>query len=321
MMKPYTVYILVHVLSTSVLCQSFYPEFLTEREALALLAAEDEQSSVSKTSSSSSQQQLPADVKTSATAAGESSGISKTSHESLGEPRDPKPPSSPSHHHEHDFPSTFHNKYYANGMDHGKQEEKGTELKAHHHTDDSHKNHHSEDKGNEQHHHQDHKSDHKDGHSDQHKHGKEEKGHEEQHHKKGKKKSENYYRRPQYDEVIEPHQILLEPHHPLTHLEPDPHHMYHKNIGYDYGGGEVAYRSDFYWLIPLVIIIGIGALLLPLLSMFMTIMVSQGAISLTGRRKRSFMDDVPALSSESILKLITEVESAISKFNSQKSRS
>lgn len=82
----------------------------------------------------------------------------------------------------------------------------------------------------------------------------------------------------------------------------------HKNsprYEYDY---DVAYRSDFYWLIPLVIIIGIGALLLPLCSLFMTTMVSNGAINLTGRRKRSIEQET---TSDRILKLVTKVEEAL----------
>lgn len=134
--------------------------------------------------------------------------------------------------------------------------------------------------------------------------------------KKKNKKGQSYPRRPQFDEIIEPH-ILLEPHHHThPHIEPDIN-PYYKNVGYEYADmGDVGYRSDNYWLIPLTIIIGIGALLLPMLSFFMTIMVSNGAISLSGRRKRSPFDAV--VSHEALMHLITNLESAIVKFNGQK---
>lgn len=351
-MKPYTVYLVINLLTSSSICQSFYPEFLTEREALALLASED-QSPVSTSSP-------PTEGKTSATSDGGSgdSGPPPGSHQELGVPQDPGQPSKnpydfSSHHYMMD--PVNHKKFYdhtGTSMDHMKQQEEkaANEPTTHHHVDHHHKHHHSEEKKNTEHKHHDHQhqhhdhqhqhhdhkhhdhqhhhshTDHKEG--EHHKHHKDEKSHEQHHHQdqdQEKKKDGNYYRRPQYDEVIDPHPILLEPHpHPLPHIDPEGHNMYYKAGAYDYGtgGGEVAYRSDFYWLIPLVIVIGIGALLLPLLSLFMTIMVSQGAISLTGRRKRSFSDEIPALSSESILNLISRLESAISKsahkFNSQK---
>ena len=47
-------------------------------------------------------------------------------------------------------------------------------------------------------------------------------------------------------------------------------------------------KSDYYWLIPLVIVIGFGALLIPLLGTLMTTMLTSGTLTLTaGRRKRS----------------------------------
>ena len=59
-----------------------------------------------------------------------------------------------------------------------------------------------------------------------------------------------------------------------------------------YGADIGAYgKSDYYWLIPLVIVIGFGALLLPLLGTLMTTMITQGTINLTaGRRKREAFD-------------------------------
>jgi hypothetical protein len=93
------------------------------------------------------------------------------------------------------------------------------------------------------------------------------------------------------------------------HKHHDAPPMIPRYYDYDY---DVAYRSDFYWLIPLVIIIGIGALILPLCSLFMTTMVSNGAINLTGRRKRSLGDPESNESlSYQILTLVTKVEEAL----------
>lgn len=120
----------------------------------------------------------------------------------------------------------------------------------------------------------------------------------------------------------EPHQHQQQQQEPqLTHPSqqytsrhrPSPYGSRHKNIrifDYDY---DIAYRSDFYWLIPLVIIIGIGALLLPLCSLFMTAMVSNGAINFTGkRRKRSPNDSSinPFLSGQ-LLETLLKVDTAI----------
>lgn len=81
----------------------------------------------------------------------------------------------------------------------------------------------------------------------------------------------------------------LHPHH--DHHHHIPHNL--RSYPYDYheaypyhGHQDVSYRSEFYWLIPLIMIIGIGALLLPLCSLFMTTLASNGAIGLTGRRRK-----------------------------------
>lgn len=80
---------------------------------------------------------------------------------------------------------------------------------------------------------------------------------------------------------------------PSSGIDPQYHHNlrsyydYHDPYAYHHHAHEpVSYRSEFYWLIPLVMIIGIGALLLPLCSLFMTTLASNGAVSLGGRRKR-----------------------------------
>jgi hypothetical protein len=60
-----------------------------------------------------------------------------------------------------------------------------------------------------------------------------------------------------------------------------------------YGSDIGAYgKSDYYWLIPLVIVIGFGALLIPLLGTLMTTLITQGTINLTaGRKKRSIENE------------------------------
>jgi hypothetical protein len=51
-------------------------------------------------------------------------------------------------------------------------------------------------------------------------------------------------------------------------------------------------KSDYYWLIPLVIVIGFGALLIPLLGTLMTTLITQGTINLTaGRKKRNIQNE------------------------------
>uniref|UniRef100_T1KYC6 Uncharacterized protein n=1 Tax=Tetranychus urticae TaxID=32264 RepID=T1KYC6_TETUR len=87
---------------------------------------------------------------------------------------------------------------------------------------------------------------------------------------------------------------------------------------YDYWdpSHDLAYgRTDYYWLIPVAFIIGIGAILLPVFSLFFTAMVTTGTINLTaGRRKRSLFNEKP------ISLLVKEVQSAITRFgyNSQR---
>ena len=91
----------------------------------------------------------------------------------------------------------------------------------------------------------------------------------------------------------------------------------HKNMrvfDYDY---DVAYRSDFYWLIPLVIIIGIGVLILPLCSLFMTAMVSNGAINFTGkRRKRRSTGELHPFLSDQLIDTLIKVDLAIDSLRS-----
>ena len=80
---------------------------------------------------------------------------------------------------------------------------------------------------------------------------------------------------------------------PSSGIDPHYHHNlrsyydYHDPYAYHHHVQEpISYRSEFYWLIPLVMIIGIGALLLPLCSLFMTTLASNGAVSLGGRRRK-----------------------------------
>ena len=93
---------------------------------------------------------------------------------------------------------------------------------------------------------------------------------------------------------------------------------------FDYGGDyghELGYRSDFYWLIPLIIVIGMGALLLPLMSALMTALVSTGAITLTAGRRRRRRDTEHIFASlkenalsETLMSLLTQIETAFDKF-------
>lgn len=66
-----------------------------------------------------------------------------------------------------------------------------------------------------------------------------------------------------------------------------------KQNRYDYWENADLYaRQDYYWLIPVAFIIGIGALLLPVVSLFITAMITTGTINLTaGRKKRSPLFD------------------------------
>lgn len=50
-------------------------------------------------------------------------------------------------------------------------------------------------------------------------------------------------------------------------------------------------KSDFYWLIPIAFLIGAGALLLPIISVFMTTLVTSGTLTLNaGRRRKRDVD-------------------------------
>ena len=80
---------------------------------------------------------------------------------------------------------------------------------------------------------------------------------------------------------------------PSSGIDPHYHHNlrsyydYHDPYAYHHHAHEpISYRSEFYWLIPLVMIIGIGALLLPLCSLFMTTLASNGAVSLGGKKRK-----------------------------------
>lgn len=112
----------------------------------------------------------------------------------------------------------------------------------------------------------------------------------------------SYPRRPQYEGP---------PYHRLP-VRP------YKNVRqmYDtYDAYDVAYRSDFYWLIPLVIIIGIGVLILPLFSLFMTAMVSNGAINLTGRRRKRRSVNEDNDFPDQLVELVAHVEEVLTQLS------
>lgn len=76
----------------------------------------------------------------------------------------------------------------------------------------------------------------------------------------------------------------------------DPRHYYHAQQMRDYydphGHDMSSYsKSDFYWLIPIAFLIGAGALLLPIISVFMTTLVTSGTLTLNaGRRRKRDVD-------------------------------
>ncbi|KAH7642170.1 hypothetical protein DERF_003210 [Dermatophagoides farinae] len=95
------------------------------------------------------------------------------------------------------------------------------------------------------------------------------------------------------------------------------------NYGYGYLDGyygDVAGKSDYSWIVPLIIVIGFGTLLIPLLGTLMTTMMTQGTINLTAgrRRKRSttnFLDELYEMSNKiEIGPILKTFEEAIKRF-------
>lgn len=94
---------------------------------------------------------------------------------------------------------------------------------------------------------------------------------------------------------------------------------------YDYWDSSELYaRADYYWLIPVAFIIGIGALLLPVFSLFITAMVTTGTINLTaGRKKRSIgggdvsQENRGYEKIKSLSRLVEKVQLAMKKFGTQ----
>lgn len=76
--------------------------------------------------------------------------------------------------------------------------------------------------------------------------------------------------------------------------DPRQAHYYHQMRDYydPHGHDMAAYsKSDFYWLIPIAFLIGAGALLLPIISVFMTTLVTSGTLTLNaGRRRKRDVD-------------------------------
>ncbi|KAH9388593.1 hypothetical protein TYRP_007935 [Tyrophagus putrescentiae] len=73
-------------------------------------------------------------------------------------------------------------------------------------------------------------------------------------------------------------------------------------------------KSDYSWLIPLIIVVGFGTLLIPLMGTLMTTMITQGTINLTaGRRKRS-SEPLLENSSTNWRNVVQTVEDALLKF-------
>ncbi|KAI2797854.1 hypothetical protein BLOT_015274 [Blomia tropicalis] len=98
----------------------------------------------------------------------------------------------------------------------------------------------------------------------------------------------------------------------------NPHINRAKARGYDWSyldgySHDVYGKSDYAWIIPLIIVVGFGTLLIPLMGTLMTTMITQGTINLTAgrRRRRDVHKDHNGIKWETLFK---NVERAIAKF-------
>ncbi|RWS31817.1 hypothetical protein B4U80_02601 [Leptotrombidium deliense] len=87
-----------------------------------------------------------------------------------------------------------------------------------------------------------------------------------------------------------------------------------------YGGGfgydDLFYgKSELYWIIPLVFVLGIGALLLPIISIFMTSMITSGTLTLSAGRRKRDLNSKEQILSESITSFIKIVVNALKKYD------
>jgi hypothetical protein len=85
---------------------------------------------------------------------------------------------------------------------------------------------------------------------------------------------------------------------------------------YGYGGGLSNEKSDFYYILPILLVIGLGSFLIPIISTFFTaIVTSNGAIGgiggCCGRRKRRYIK--PMFDIETIYDVWDTVEKSIEK--------
>ena len=79
--------------------------------------------------------------------------------------------------------------------------------------------------------------------------------------------------------------------------------------------GGISEKSDFYYILPILLVIGLGSFLIPIISTFFTALVtSNNAIGgCCGRRKRRYMK--PNFAIETIYDIWESVEKAIEKLS------
>lgn len=109
------------------------------------------------------------------------------------------------------------------------------------------------------------------------------------------------------------HKYQLYPYHHVHHqqqqFERRGYEDFHLFNGHgQYGGMD---RSDFYYVLPILLVIGLGAFLIPIITTFFTALVTSNT-ALCGRRKRNdhFVVDWKPLLHEKVLEMWTTVERA-----------
>lgn len=104
----------------------------------------------------------------------------------------------------------------------------------------------------------------------------------------------------------------------VTSARSDFHHGYEHHYPHHYGGGHLGglghYKELDHYLLPMIIMLGIGVLLMPLISVFMSTMVGNVPVTtlVSGRRKRETV--VKPVSSDTIMDLWKKVGKAIEVF-------
>jgi hypothetical protein len=105
------------------------------------------------------------------------------------------------------------------------------------------------------------------------------------------------------------HQNQLYPYQQHQQFERRGYEDFHLFNGGHYGGMD---RSDFYYVLPILLVIGLGAFLIPIITTFFTALVTSNT-ALCGRRKRNdhFVLDWKPLLQEKVLEMWTTVERAV----------